>query len=95
MSIQKTQKKTGHFSIKRFILQLKLLKDIHLANIKTGLMRKMTKFKRLLVKKKRMHKAHQDKISTESKKVAYSNSSKTVQSKPRGMQNLRKKSEEI
>ena len=48
--VQRTPKKTGQFSIKEFILQLLLLKDIHLAYIKTGLMRMMTKFRGFLKK---------------------------------------------
>ena len=46
-----SEKKTGHFSIKRFIIQLQQLQDIHLAKkIKTGLMRMMTKFRGFLKK---------------------------------------------
>ena len=52
---------------------------------------------RLLEEKHRLHKAHQDDTSSVSKKAAYSNICKTVQTKLRDMQDswLRKKTEEI
>ena len=52
---------------------------------------------RLLEEKHRLHKAHQDDTSSVSKKAAYSNIFKTVQTKLRDMQDswLRKKTEEI
>ena len=52
---------------------------------------------RHLEEKHRLHKAHQDDTSSVSKKAAYSNICKTVQTKLRDMQNswLRKKTEEI
>ena len=52
---------------------------------------------RLLEEKHRLHKAHQDDTSSVSKKAAYSNMCKTVQTKLRDMQDswLRKKTEEI
>ena len=52
---------------------------------------------RLLEEKHRLHKAHQDDTSSVSKKAAYSNICKTVQTKFRDMQDswLRKKTEEI
>ena len=52
---------------------------------------------RLLEEKHRLHKAHQDDTSSASKKAAYSNICKTVQTKLRDMQDswLRKKTEEI
>ena len=52
---------------------------------------------KLLEEKHRLHKAHQDDTSSVSKKAAYSNVCKTVQTKLRDMQDswLRKKTEEI
>ena len=52
---------------------------------------------KLLEEKHRLHKAHQDDTSSVSKKAAYSNICKTVQTKLRDMQDswLRKKTEEI
>ena len=88
ISTQRTAKKTSHCFHKRFILQLQLLQDIYLANIKTGLMRMMTKFRDFF-------KNNTD--CSVSKKAAYSNICKAVQTKLRDMQDSwkRKKTEKI
>ena len=83
---------TGFFFEMWFILQLQLPKAIHVAKSRTGLTRM-----RFLKEKHRLHKAHQDDISSVFKKVAYSNICKKVQNRLRIKQNswLSKKAEEI
>ena len=83
LSSEDSEKKTGHFSIKRFIIQLQQLQDIHLAKKHQDWFDENDdEIQRLLEEKHRLHK-HKKILAQYPRN---SNICKTVQTKLRDMQ---------
>ena len=95
--VQRTPKKTGQFSINTVHSSAATTLSHPSSKHQDWFDENDYEIQRLLEEKHRLHKAHQDYTSSVSKKAAYSNICKTVQTKLRDMQDswLRKKTEEI
>ena len=97
ISVQRTPKKTGQFSIKIVHSSAATTLGHPSRKHQDWFDENDDEVQRLLEEKHRLRKAHQDDTSSVSKKAAYSNICTTVQTKLTDMQDswLRKKTEEI
>ena len=85
ISVHKTQKRTGQFF--KMWITATTLGNPSLKH-QDWLDENNEEIKSLLETKRRLHKAHQDDTRSVSKKAAYSNICKTVQNRPRDMQDF-------